>query len=392
MLVKYDRYFRNGIAGWCFDKAEIEKAHETNGILMLDMEYGIRCCLDCSYCFRRNDQRDYSGRVRSTALKKEDIICIVEQAKEMGAKSIHFVGKGESMEEPDFLEIVRHINNLNMIPLIFTAGHVLGNDDLARSIHSRSGQQIVDELYALNASIILKLNSLNERTQNDMVGRTRFIDIDRAEKQFNYTEAREIALKRLMESEFNHNRHNPTRLGTATVMLQSNYYELLHHYRYFRSMNIYPIINTVVPCGRTQRMEEITRISPTTDQKLNLWKQIYKFNVESGIKYEGISSYVGGHICSQLGYALYVNVYGEVFDCPSSARASMGNVKSNGNKLVDIWKASKVRKQYQGSLNNGCPWRSRYSYIFPKNLFDNVHEYLRKTFPNDIQTSKTTSG
>jgi MoaA/NifB/PqqE/SkfB family radical SAM enzyme len=387
MRNRFDRNFKNGIAGWYFEEEEINRTCKNSGILMLDMEYGISCTLDCSYCFRTNDDRD---RLRIPSLTPEEAIDIVNQAKEMGAMSIHFVGKGESLEEPEFLDIIDHIAKLGMIPLVFTAGHVLGDDELAASIYGRSGEDIVTQLYESNASIILKLNSLNHEIQNDVVRRPTIGYKNGTVRDFNYTKVRDIALDRLMKAGFNSWEHNPTRLGIATVMLKSNYYELPYIYKYFRFENVYPIINTVVPCGRTKNMREVEAISPTREEKFKLWKKIYSFNIENGIKYEGISSYVGGHICSQLGYAMYINVFGDVFDCPSSTRLPIGNVRLNGNnskKLRDLWKGSPFRKKYQYCKDHGCPWRFSHPAMIPKDLFRTIDEYLRQKYPNnpDIQ-------
>jgi MoaA/NifB/PqqE/SkfB family radical SAM enzyme len=385
MRCRYNENFKNGIAGWLFEKSDIMKTYDDNKILMLDVEYGTNCRLNCSYCFRRNDPRDGA---RQEELSKANIIEIARQAQELGAKSIHFVGKGESLEQPDFPDIVHQIGkDMNMIPLIFTAGHVLGDDRLAKEIHhGKTGDEIIKDLYDSNASIILKINSLNHQIQNKVVNTKKLEYKAVGERIFNYTKYRDIALERLMKAGFNSWENNPTRLGTATVMLKSNYHELFHHYRYFRSLNIYPIINTVVPCGRTKDTAEVKKINPTQIEKLDLWKKIYEFNIENGIKYEGISSYVGGHICSQLGYAMYINVYGEVYDCPSSTHTALGNFKLNGNndkKLEILWNKSPCRIDYKGGLDNGCPWRFSNSAMIPKSLFRKVHEHLKEKYPDD---------
>ena len=388
----FRRDFKNGIAGWCFSDKDLDNTYrDPRRILMLDMEFGTTCRLNCDYCFRTNDYRD-KFRPTPKPLSCGDVKDVVDQAKKMRAQSIHFVGKGESLEEPDFLEIVHYIAQKEMIPLIFTAGHVLGDDKLANDINpGKDGEMIVKELYDAGASIILKINSLNHIIQNEEVRRHKITYKDGTRRDFNYTQVRDEALERLIRAGFNKLEHNPTRLGTATVMLKNNYHELFHHYRYFRSLNIYPIINTVVPCGRTKNMPKVIDISPTEQQKVELWKKIYRFNIDSGIKYEGISSYVGGHICSQLGYAMYINVFGEVFDCPSSTNPSLGNVIINGKdgeKLQKLWEKSSLKGRYYGCRDNGCPWRFEHSpAMIPKTLFREVHEYLKKEYPDkkDVQ-------
>ena len=389
MQCKFEKDFKNGIAGWYFEEKEITESYRNSNILMLDVEFGTQCRLNCKYCFRINDNRDHLHD-HLQELNAEDIKDIVCQAKDLGAKSIHFVGKGESLENKDFLDIIRYIAKNGMIPLIFTAGHVLGDDKLALDIHGMTGDAIVKDLYKSGASVILKINSLSRQIQNEVIDTKVMKYKDGVDKEYNYTRVRNIALERLMNAGFNNSIHNPTRLGTATVILKNNYEELLHHYRYFRCLNIYPIINTVVPCGRTYNMDEVELLSPSAEEKFELWKSIYSFNVENGIKYEGISSYIGGHICSQLGYAMYINVFGEVFDCPSSGN-ELGNVKSNGRngkKLSELWEMSPCRKRYHNCFDNGCPWRFGHEgKMIPVGLFKKVNNYLKKNYPNnpDVQ-------
>lgn len=384
MRCRFGKGFKNGIAGWCFSENDLERVYRRpSDLLMLDMEFGVNCSLNCGYCFRKDDHRE-DARIAYDPLSEEDVYEIVDQAKKMHSKSIHFVGKGEPLEEKGFLRIVRYISKKQMIPLVFTAGHVLGDDRLAKYIHGMKGTEIVKYLYDQNASIILKINSLNHVIQDAEVNAPKIKYENGKTYDFHYTQARENALERLMEAGFNSTKHNPTRLGTATVMLKSNYYELFHHYRYFRSLNIYPIINTVVPCGRTHDFSKVAAISPTREEKLELWKKIYEFNVRNGIRYEGVSSYVGGHVCSQLGYAMYVNVFGEVFDCPSSPN-HLGDVKVDGvaaKTLSEMWEKSGCRKKYRNCRDNGCPWRFENPSMIPQTLFKEVHEHLKETFPD----------
>jgi MoaA/NifB/PqqE/SkfB family radical SAM enzyme len=381
--------FKNGIAGWYFPRHVIDETYQRSGMLMVDMEFGETCSLNCDYCFRTNDIRDKMARQRhptSKALKSQDVIRIVDDVVKMETvQSIHFVGKGECLEQPDFLELVHYISQQGIIPLIFTAGHVLGDDQLAEDTYGMSGAEIAKDLYKHNASIILKINSLNDGIQNNVVRTDSLLNKDgTSERQFNYTKSRDNALELLIDAGFNKVEHNPTRLGTASVILKSNYYELFHHYRYFRSLNIYPIINTVVPCGRTRDMTKVEEISPSPEEKIELWKKIYSYNIKKGIKYDGISSYAGGHVCSQLGYAMYINVFGEVFDCPSSTNKPIGNVKFNGRKITDLWKKAPFRTKCRGCLDNGCPWRFQHSpAMIPRGLFKEVHEYLKTNYPDD---------
>lgn len=361
---------QNGINGWVFSDEEIDNAHHRNEILMLDMELGIKCSLDCSYCFRKNDERDGVGH---ELLSMQKTLSIIDEAKDMGAKSIHIVGKGEPTEHHEFFKVIGHIASLGMIPLVFSAGHVFGNDRLAMACHGISGEEMAKKTYELGTSIIVKANSSDPAVQDRIVGNPEIEDDD---GKHGYTYYRDKGLERLIEAGLN--KHAPTRLGAATVILKDNYDEIYKNYVNFRKLNIYPIVNTFVPCGRTKTKEESDKIDVTDREKIELWKRIYSFNIENGIGYDGISSYCGGHICSQLGYAMYINVWGEVFDCPAS-KNKLGNIKESS--LKELWERSTNRKVFGGRKDNYCPHRLN-SGALPRNLLKEVGEHLEQKYPH----------
>lgn len=375
--IKLQKDFVNGINGWIFSEDEIDKAYQNKRILMVDMELGISCSLDCNYCFRKGDERD---KVGSAILSTQKTLSIIKEAKEMGAKSIHIVGKGEPTEQRDFFKVMERISELKMIPLIFTAGHVFGNDRLAMMYHKMTGEEMAEKLHNLGASVIVKVNSRDAEIQNKIVGNPRIED--KYGDEHEYTYYRDIGLGRLIEAGFS--KHNPTRLGAATVILKVNYNEIYDNYVHFRKLNIYPIVNVFVPCGRTKTREESEKIDVKDSQKIELWKKIYSFNTENEIEHKGISSYCGGHICSQLGYAMYINVWGEVFDCPAS-KHKLDNIKEKS--LRELWDKSTNRKVFGGKKDNYCPYRLA-SGALPKNLWEEVSKYLKQKYPQ-IRRIKT---
>jgi MoaA/NifB/PqqE/SkfB family radical SAM enzyme len=360
----------NGIDGWLFSDDEIDKAHQNNEILMLDMELGVNCSLNCNYCFRKNDERDKES---SEILSTQKILSVISEAKKMGAKSVHLVGKGEPTEHPDFFKVMKYISDLKMIPLVFTAGHIFGNDKLAMFYHKMTGKEMAKKLHELGASVIVKVNSRESDIQNKIVGDPVMED-DHGEKH-GYAYYRDIGLERLIEVGFN--KHNPTRLGVATVILKDNFNEIFDNYVRFRKLNIYPIVNTFVPCGKTKTKEESEKIDVKNEQKIELWKKIYSFNIENGMKYQGVSSYCGGHICSQLGYAMYINVWGEVFDCPAS-KHKLGNAEEQSIK--ELWNKSTNRNIFGGNKDNYCPYRLAFGSL-PKNLLEEVDKHLKRNYP-----------
>lgn len=71
---------------------------------------------------------------------------------------------------------------------------------------------------------------------------------------------------------------------------------------------------------------------------------------------------------------MYINVYGEVFDCPAS-NYRIGSIKEE--TLKTLWDRNTQRKIYHGVMNNYCPYRVK-SGALPKNLKPEVEKYLRQ--------------
>ena len=71
-------------------------------------------------------------------------------------------------------EFLRFLKDLDIIPLIFTKGHVIGDDRLANLWNSDYGitnsKKLVEELKKVNASILLGFNSFDNEKQDKMIG------------------------------------------------------------------------------------------------------------------------------------------------------------------------------------------------------------------------------
>lgn len=374
---------QNGIRGWLFSAADIQEAKSKKQMLMLDFELGVKCRLCCPFCFRKEDERD--GDYPSLDL--DQTLDIIDQANKIGCKSIHIVGQGEPTEDPRFFSVMDYVHELGMIPLVFTSGYVMGDDELAGKIHNMTGQEMAQRLNELDVSVILKLNSLND-VQDKIVGNPyardeygRVIKRRGSRVKYPYTKYRNIALRRLIDVGLNEPK--PTRLGADILILKDNYKEVFELYTYCRKLNIYPLVVTFIPCGRTTTRYERNRFDVSPARKIELWKRIYQYNAENGITFEDVSAFAGGHVCRQTKYALYVNVRGQVYRCPGE-RENIGALVGPGHStLARLW------KEYGGTVNgNICPPRIRCGSL-PVNLQKLVRDYIENELSAAIRgTSK----
>lgn len=363
--VKFDRFpsgYVNDVNGWAFTRTVIE--NNIGKLLTMDIDFGDYCSLNCPHCFRYKNTIDNVKH----SLTFEDLKKIIIDAKKLGLMSVKFLGKGEPFENKGFLDFLRFLKSVDVIPLIFTKGHIIGNDDAVREYfreygHSTSAS-LITELDKLNCSIMLGFNSFDDEIQARMVG-----------GKPHYIHIRNRALSILVNQGFNDS--IPTRLALAINPVTIwNIDECFEIYKWGRIRNLYCIVTPTMISGRAKdRMW--TKINPSEEMLIRLYEKIYEFNIETGlqsieqIEDEGISAYAGGHPCNQVSTGMYVSLNGVVLSCPGSEENVEGNIWNTD--LETIWKQSQNCKR-SGTFNCGCIAKDGKS--IPDNFYNKVQYHL----------------
>ena len=395
----FPKDFINDVNGWgSYSKQILED--NIGKLLSLDIDYGTseNCSLNCPHCFRKENKADSNGGGLHKIIDHEKMITIVKEAKQLGLRSVKFLGAGEpfeaetfesdikqslrngSVDQPPefhFLEFLRELKKMDIVPSIFTKGHVIGDDNLARKFYSgygiSTGRELVEELMEVNASILLGFNSFRTEIQDKMVGAS-----SRQAKVKKYTKKRNRALELLVEAGFN--KFNPTHLCLAVnPVTKQNYDEVLEIYKWARLRNLYPIVCPTMISGRCADEKVWHRITPPGEKMIELYTKIYEFNIEKGIqtlehiREEGVSAYAGGHPCNQIGCGMYLTVTGTVLRCPGDDVTVLGNIWKES--LTDIWLKSENYRR-SGEYNCRCPPKSDKS--IPSELYARVIERLEK--------------
>lgn len=357
---QFPKNFVNDLNGWNFTRKEL---NDNKGrILTLDIDLGNSCSLKCPHCFRRTSVLDKVDR----KMAFEETKNLILEAKKLGLRSVKFLGAGEPFENVRFIEFLRFLKSNEIIPVIFTKGHIIGDDKLAKRYNHRyginNGVELVKVLNEVNASIILGFNSFDTELQEKMVGGIQ-----------GYVEKRNIALLRLIEGGLNQS--NPTRLciGSNPVTLE-NYDEIFNIYQWGRERNIYVIVTPTMVGGKACDWQTIT---PSEEKLTDLYVKIYRFNISKGmqtleqLKMEGISPYAGAHPCNQVACGMYVTLSGKVLRCPGNDTTIFGNIFEKD--LEEIWANSENFKR-AGTFNCGCP--PKIGKSIPSNLFGEVMKRL----------------
>jgi len=366
--IKYTRFpdnYVNDINGWAFDKETI--INNKGKLLTLDIDYGSYCSLNCPACFRKKNSIDDVKH----ELQFDNLVDVILQAKKLGLRSVKFLGAGDPFENFGFMKFLRFLKEQDVIPLIFTKGHVIGNDNLVFKYFGEygiyTGVELVKELNKCNVSIMLGFNSFDDEIQAKMVGR-----------KADYIHVRNRALELLVAEGFNDS--NPTRLALAINPVTIwNIDETFEMYQWGRLRNLYCIVTPSMISGRAKDKTWIA-ITPPEEKLVKLYSDIYKFNLETNlqtieqIEEEGISSYAGGHPCNQVATGMYVSLNGQVLSCPGSEENWEGNYWEKS--LEEIWLSSENYKR-SGTFNCGCIAKDGKS--IPDNFYNKVLSNIKKS-------------
>lgn len=351
----------NDVAGWGnFDMLTL--GANRGKLLCLDIDRGVTCSNNCPGCFRHGNQVDESGR---KPLTEQQLRGAILEAKTMGLRTVKFLGAGEPMEDPGFLDFLAFLHSTDITPAIFSKGHVIGNDALARRIYGMSGEALAARLFELNASILLGLNSFNADVQDAMCGRS------------GYTEERNRALEILADAGFNST--FPTRLSLgANPVTPANVAEASDIYTFARQRNIYAVTCPTMVSGLAG-CDKWREITPSRETMVDLYVKIYRWNIEHGLqtveqlRQEGISAYAGSHPCNQVATGMYLTLNGTVIRCPGDDVTVFGHYPEQS--IAEIWEPCENRlRGLSGCFNCGCPPKEGKS--FPHGFFREVAHTL----------------
>jgi len=379
---KVPKEYINDVNGWAFSESVIKK--NIGKLLTLDIDFGKKCSLNCPHCFRKNNlMNKYSHNSNNMECKDLSFSELKKQlyeAKALGLRSVKFLGKGEPFECENLIELLEYLNELNVIPLIFTKGHVIGDDVLAQryfyNYGINNGKQLAQKMLELNTSILLGFNSFDKEVQNRMVGDVGEIFCNGK----TYYDVKNRALEILVDEGFNQS--NPTRLCLATnPATNDNIHGIFDIYKWGRDRNMYVIVTPSMISGRARRHFYWKNITPPVEKLVELYTRIYIYNIEIGIqsleqvKREGISGYAGGHPCNQISTGMYLTINGKVFRCPGDEVTYFGNVRKNSIK--EIWEKSENYGR-SGQFNCKCP--PKWEKSIPVNLFTQVMMNINSHF------------
>jgi len=272
------------LAGYYYSGRRARAARDASQLLSIRIETSLICNLRCTYCYNR------SGKALDSQITFEELIDVINQAKDLKAESVVIIGGGEPTIYPQFKDLVRHIYSLGMIAVIFTNAQTMT-------------KELSTFLFDHKVSVIFKLDSLNEETQNSMAG------AKNAHKKIM------AGLNNLTKSGYAKNSEGQDlKLGAAFVVNNLNMHEVPDIWRFCRDRGIFPNLEMMIPSGNGEDIQD-KLLTPAQWKKLKLeLLEIDKH--EYGYHWLPYTPLVGCG-CFQVMYNLYISVKGTVRPCAS---------------------------------------------------------------------------
>jgi MoaA/NifB/PqqE/SkfB family radical SAM enzyme len=313
-------------AGTDYDKETVAAAVSAQRMLHLDLDFTGECKLKCFYCDRTPDR--YSDVPNRAELSTDERLDIIRQAHALGATTVEFPGAGEPMIDEGFWPVLELIHDLGMTSVLFTSGYHLSDKN-------------IDRLYELGTTVFVKHNSDDPAVQDKMVGVK------------GYGKIATRALHKMVERGFSAT--IPTRLAIDMVTTPrfQDMDEIGEIFRWCRDNNVHQYIMTLIPEGMADHRAVLFE-KERANALINYVAEIDR--AEYGLEYVPSRPMAGGYRCRQVNVGLFVNLFGEVYDCNGLGRL-IGHVRPNS--LAEIWHskfAQRIRKPEQDGF---CLLRER---------------------------------
>ena len=304
------------IYGAEFSAQEIAEAVQDGRLLSMEIEFNQNCNFRCIYCYASDNPN------RSNELSREELIDVIHQAKELGARKIIILG-GEPMLYPHIMEMIRYIRTLDMEIELFTNG-------------TNITQSVAQELFDNGVRAVLKMNTFDESLQDTLSGR-----------KGSYVQIQE-ALKNLKLAGYP-SQDNP--LGVSSIICQQNIDELPRMWEWLRDQNILPYFEMMTPQGGAREHNMLELDSRTIEGFFQLISEIDR--IKYGIHWDPKPPLVGGE-CLRHQFYCAVNSEGYVQSCVGIT-IPIGNVRQQS--LKEILRDSEVvqdLKNYKDMIKGPC--------------------------------------
>jgi len=290
------------LKGYDFSEEEVREALSEDRLLLLIIFTTKRCNLKCPYCFTSSWFED-----KSKLLSLEEYKDIILQAKELGARSIWWVGVGEPFLYEHWRELIDFSSEHGIWVVIYTNGTLI-TKEVAEFINQRK------------VSLFVKMNSFKPEIQDALAGRKGAYEMIQA------------GIRNLLEIGFN----KDNRLGIETVITKLNYDEIPAIFRWARRHGIIPFIEMMEHAN-----EKAKELDVTLEEHRSLFYKLLEIDQrEFGYTWVPTPPWVA-YRCRNFYISIAVDNEGYVQPC-SGLHLRLGNIREK--PLRYWWNHESFRK------------------------------------------------
>lgn len=283
-----------------------------------------RCPHNCFHCFTDK---------RNKTLTLDQIKNIIDQAAEIKAKGMLFLGEGEPTLDNDFFEIISYTAKKNIQPIVATDGATKLRD-----------VSFVKKINKVGASVFPKCDSLfNAEYQNWVV----------QDKTGQYFAQRNEAVRVLIQEGFNTSAEDgTTRLGFDMVVSTKNISEVGQTLRYCRKNNIGITFSFFLPAGRSG-MENFNKSYMVSEKEKTALRETVKMidEKEFGYKHQVYTNFVTAP-CLE-----FIQIYGngKVSACPGNEE-TIGYIQNESLSNLRQSILETFPKHCSANFDGNCPY------------------------------------
>lgn len=308
------------LKGYNFPNSKAREARDSGKLLSMRTETSLLCNLLCRYC------NGVSGIAPDGEISVDTIKDVIAQVKELGGESVVVIGGGEPTVYPHFRDLISYIDNLEMVPVVIT-NTITMNKNLASFLFDK------------NASVLTKLDSLNEERQDFLGG-----------KPETYKRIQE-GLEHLMEVGFADGDTHELRLGASFVTTSLTLDETTDIWRFCRDHNMYPNQEALVPRGRA--LTELSDLTPTLKQLNDVKKKLLRIDQQEYGYSWLVHAPLTGNGCLQHMYSIYLTAQGYVRPC-ADVDIELFNVKNMPVKEIINTPFFQMARHIEERLEGKC--------------------------------------
>lgn len=302
-----------------YTQEDFDTATRNDHFLELRMPIVFKCNLRCVYCNQDApfDDEELNVKLKSAnskypVLTTQERVALIEQAAELGARTVVFSGAGETALCKDLMDLVSSVCSNGMNCLVVS--NLIPIDE-----------ELGTRLNDLGVDIMGKLNTFRPTRQAELVGLEKAYDV--------------FYERIMLMVDLGFTRGH--RFSVNSVICKENYCEMLPLFVFCREHDIIPWIEKVTIEGRADE-----EIDVTLEQTQDLFQKAAQLDESVyGHSWTPCPPVIASPTYERYKYMFTIDMFGNAF--PSNASMSMqaGNVREKS--LLELYRSPRFREAWK---------------------------------------------